>query len=321
MGILTRAITKDASAVVSVIDSTDIANKIREIHNTTPAMTAALGSFSTMTSIMGYLLKNQNDSVTVRIEGSGPAGAMIATAEYTGNVRCYAVNAEADVPLKEDKTQDIEKVIGNNVKMTVMKYLGPSNSNAQSTTEYPNGELSGLFEEYFTQSDQNPAKCHVDIVLNEDGSVKAAGAYLIQFLPFVEDQVKEKILNNSNIIKSVSEELINGRIPDEIALALLSGKAASPDTEKKKDKKIKLPAVKIEEAAEEDELDPNILDSSNVIYECTCSQERVKNALRSIGKADLQQMADEDEVTKVQCHFCNHIYTFTPDEIRGLIEG
>lgn len=318
MGILTRAITKDASAVVSVIDSTDIANKIREIHNTTPAMTAALGSFSTMTSIMGYLLKNQNDSVTVRIEGSGPAGAMIATAEYTGNVRCYAVNAEADVPVKEDKTQDIEKTIGNNIKMTVMKYLGPSNSNAQSTTEFPTGDLSGLFEEYFTQSDQNPAKCHVDIILDEDGSVKAAGAYLIQFLPFVDDEVKDKILNNSTVIKSVAEELLNGKIPDEIALALLSGKTSAP--EKKKEKKIKLPAVKVEEENETDELDPNILDSGNVIYECTCSQERVKNALRSIGKAELQKMADEDEITKVQCHFCNHIYTFTPDDVRALMD-
>ncbi len=318
MGIITRAITKDASAVVSVIDSTDIANKIKEIHNTTPAMTAALGSFCTMTSIMGYLLKNQNDSVTVRIEGDGPAGAMIAAAEYTGNVRCYAVNAEADMPVKEDKTQDIEKTIGNNVKMTVMKYLGPSNSNAQSTTEFPNGELSGLFEEYFTQSDQNPAKCHVDIILDEDGTVKAAGAYLIQFLPFVEDEVKEKILNNSTVIKSVAEELLNGKIPDEIALSLLSGKT-SP-SEPKKEKKIKLPAVKIEEKTDEDELDPNILDSGNVIYECTCSQERVKNALRSIGKAELQKMADEDEITKVQCHFCNHIYTFTPDEVRALMD-
>ncbi len=318
MGILTRAITKDASAVVSVIDSTDIANKIKEIHNTTPAMTAALGSFSTMTSIMGYLLKNQNDSVTVRIEGDGPAGAMIATAEYTGNVRCYAVNAEADMPVKEDKTQDIEKTIGNNIKMTVMKYLGPSNSNAQSTTEFPTGDLSGLFEEYFTQSDQNPAKCHVDIILDEDGTVKAAGAYLIQFLPFVEDEVKEKILNNSTVIKSVAEELLNGKIPDEIALALLSGKTTV--SEKKKEKKRKLPTVKIEEENDEDELDPNVLDSGNVIYECTCSQERVKNALRSIGKAELQKMADEDEITKVQCHFCNHIYTFTPDEVRALMD-
>jgi len=287
MGILKRAITADASAVAIAIDTTDIVTEIEKIHQTSAVTTAALGRLSTAASLIGYFLKNKGDSVTVRLDGKGPAGVLIAVADYKGNVKSYLSNPVVEIPLNKHGKLDVAGAVGKNGTLSIIKDLGLKEPYS-GTIPIVSGEIAEDIAAYFATSEQIPTVCGLGVLVNPDLSVNVAGGYLVQLLPFAPESVIEQIEKNVNALPSVTQMMSSGVTPEELVMKLLDG------------------------------LDPNILDESEVKYECDCSRERVSRALISLGAAELDEMIAEQKDTKVQCHFCNKEYSFTPSDLSKL---
>lgn len=289
MGILKRAISKDASVVSTVLDATDIVNRIEQIHKTSAVVSAGLGRLTIATSLIGYGLKNDTDSVTVRMDGNGLTGPLIAVADSHGNVKSYVSNPIVEIPLNQYGKLDVKGAIGTDGTLSVIKDLGLKEPFC-GTVPIVSGEVAEDIANYFATSEQTPTVCALGVLVNPDLTIKQAGGFLIQLLPFASEEVISTIEDNIKDIKPMTTMLDEGMSVEDIALTLLKG------------------------------LEPNILDSANPEYRCDCSKERVETALTSLGKEELSKMAQEQEVTEVCCHFCDKKYTFTSKEILDLIK-
>jgi molecular chaperone Hsp33 len=289
MGILKRAISEDASVVSCVLDATDIVSRIEEIHKTSAVVTAALGRLSIAASLMGYGLKSENDSITLRFDGKGPTGALVAVADSRGNVKSYVCNPVVEIPLNQFGKLDVKGAVGTDGTLSVIKDLGLKEPYV-GQIPIVSGEIAEDIASYFATSEQTPTVCGLGVLVNPDLTVKSAGGYLIQLLPFASDECIEKIEKNIKNIPPVSQMFSDGLTAEEIALKLLEG------------------------------LNPNVLDEATVAYKCDCSKERTEKVLISIGKEELQSMADDNETIEVCCHFCEKRYYFTPSEILSLIQ-
>ncbi|MDD6827151.1 MAG: Hsp33 family molecular chaperone HslO [Oscillospiraceae bacterium] len=287
MGILKRAISADASVVAMAVDTTDIVSKIEQIHETSAVATAALGRLTTAASMIGYSLKNKNDSVTIRMDGKGPAGVLIAVSDYMGNVKSYITQPVVEIPLNKHGKLDVAGAVGTDGTLSVIKDIGLREP-FTGTIPIVSGEIAEDIAYYFANSEQVPTVCGLGVLVNPDLSVNCAGGYLIQLLPFASEEVISTIEKNVNSLPSVTQMMSSGMDMGTLALKLLEG------------------------------LEPNLLDESVVEYRCDCSEERVSRALISLGEEELEAMAAEGIDTEVACHFCNKKYSFTPDEIRKL---
>ncbi|MBE6853920.1 MAG: Hsp33 family molecular chaperone HslO [Ruminococcus sp.] len=287
MGILKRAISADASVVAMAVDTTDIVAKIEEIHKTSAVTTAALGRLTTAASMMGYMLKNKSDSVTIRLDGKGPSGVLIAVSDYKGNVKSYISNPVVELPLNKYGKLDVAGAVGKEGTLSVIKDIGLKEP-CTGTVNLVTGEIAEDVTQYFAESEQVPTVCALGVLVNPDLTVNKAGGYLIQLLPFASDSVIETIEANVNKLPSVTQMMTSGITMEELVLKLLHG------------------------------LEPNLLDESTVEYRCDCSEERVSRALISLGHEELESMASEQKETEVQCHFCNKKYVFTPEDLLKL---
>ncbi|WP_028510274.1 Hsp33 family molecular chaperone HslO [Ruminococcus sp. NK3A76] len=288
MGRIVRVISKDASVVCSAIDGKDIVGEIERIHKTSAVVTAALGRLSLGASLMGFGLKGKDDTVTVRLNGDGPAGALIAVADSFGNVKSYVQNPVVELPLNSYGKLDVRGAVGRNGTLSVVKDLGLKEPYS-GQVPIVSGEIAEDITSYLAVSEQIPSVCALGVLVNPDLTVANAGGYLIQLLPFAPESAIDVIENNIKNLKSVTQLYSQGMTVDEIALKTLEG------------------------------LEPNILDDFEVNYKCDCSRDRVSRALQSIGEADLREMAN-DEITEVQCHFCDKVYRFTSAEVEALIK-
>lgn len=288
MGRIVRVISKDASVVCSAIDGKDIVGEIERIHKTSAVVTAALGRLSLGASLMGFGLKGKNDTVTVRMNGDGPAGALIAVADSFGNVKSYVQNPVVELPLNSFGKLDVRGAVGRNGTLSVVKDLGLKEPYS-GQVPIVSGEIAEDITSYLAVSEQIPSVCALGVLVNPDLTVANAGGYLIQLLPFAPESAIDVIENNIKNMQSVTQLYSQGMTVDEIAMKTLEG------------------------------LEPNILDDFEVSYKCDCSRDRVERALQSIGEADLKEMA-KDETTEVKCHFCDKVYRFTSAEIEGLIK-
>lgn len=289
MGKIVRALTGDASAVACVIDSTDIVAEIARIHKSTPTVTAALGRLASAGSMMGYGLKSEQDELTLRINGGGEAGNLIVVSNYEGDVKAYVANPEADAPLRPDGKLDVRGVVGTEGSLVVIKDLGLKEPYV-GQVPIVSGEIAEDITYYYAISEQTSNVCGLGVLVNPDGSVKQAGGYLIQLLPFAEDEVIDQIEKNYQNCGSVTSMMEKGMKPDEIALALLEG------------------------------LEPNLLDEGNPMYACDCSRERICRALISMGEKELTALRDEQEETEVCCHFCDKKYKFSRADLTRLLK-
>ncbi len=291
MGILKRAISADASVVAMAVDTTDIVSEIEKIHKTSAVTTAALGRLTTAASMIGYSLKNKDDSVTLRLDGKGPSGALIAVSDYMGNVKSYIQNPVVEIPLNKHGKLDVAGAVGTDGTLSVIKDIGLKEPYS-GMIPLVSGEIAEDVAAYFATSEQVPTVCGLGVLVNPDLSVNCAGGYLIQLLPFAGDAVIDQIEKNVNTLKPVTQMMSDGITMEELVLKLLDG------------------------------LDPNILDEASVEYRCDCSSERVSRALISLGKEELTSMieenAEKNKCTEVQCHFCNKIYSFTAEELKAL---
>ncbi|MGN0528541.1 MAG: Hsp33 family molecular chaperone HslO [Eubacterium sp.] len=289
MSKIVRYITQDGSAYVIACDSTDMVAEMEQIHKPSATVTAALGRLMTACSMMGNMLKGKEDSITVRINGGGPAGDLIAVSDSDGNARAYIQNPIVEIPLNKAGKLDVKGAVGTDGQLYVIKDIGMKEPYI-GQTPIISGEIAEDITNYFAVSEQTPSVCALGVLVNPDLTVSKAGGFIIQLLPFSPDEVIDKIEANINSIDSVTSMLTSGMTADDIAKKALEGF----------------------------ELDK--LDESIASYKCNCSKERVESALISTGLASLEEMADSNEDTQVECHFCNKKYIFTPQDIKNLIE-
>lgn len=287
MGRIVRAISKDASVVCSAIDGKDIVSEIERIHKTSAVCTAALGRLALGASLLGFGLKGKDDSITLRINGGGPAGSLIAVSDSFGNVKAYIQNPIVEIPLNEMGKLDVRGAVGTDGTLSVIKDLGLKEPYS-GQVPIVSGEIAEDITSYLAGSEQVPSVCALGVLVNPDLSVAQAGGFLIQLLPFAPDEAIDVIEKNINSMQSVTKLLSSGMTAEEISMKALEG------------------------------LEPNVLDDFEVNYKCDCSRERVKRALVSLGKDQLEDIA-KDEKTEVKCHFCDKSYNFSSDEIKELI--
>lgn len=288
MGRIIRTISADASVVASAIEGKDIVSEIERIHKTSAVVTAGLGRLALATSLMGFGLKGDKDTITVRMNGDGPTGMLMAVSDSKGNVKAYVDNPIVELPLNKYGKLDVGSAVGRNGTLSVVKDLGLKEPYV-GQVPIVSGEIAEDITSYMATSEQVPTVCALGVLVNPDLTVNQAGGYLIEVLPFAEDRVIDIIEKNVKSLSSVTNMLSKGMTAQDIAMKVLDG------------------------------LEPNVLDDFEVNYKCNCSRQRVERALISVGKPELAEMA-KDESTNVECHFCDKEYSFTSKEILELLE-
>ena len=289
MGKLIHAISGDGSVSCLAVDSTDMVAQAEQIHVTSATVTAALGRLLTAASLMGVRLKGEKDSVTLRLSGDGPAGAVIAVSDSLGNVRGYVENPVVEIPLNRYGKLDVAGAVGRQGSLYVMRDFGAGEPYI-GQTPIVSGEIAEDITHYFAASEQIPTVCALGVLVNTDLTVISAGGFLLQLLPGADEDVIARVEQTVARIPHVTKLLSAGRSARDIALMALEGFA------------------------------PRIIGESQPEYRCDCSRERVERALISIGRGELRQMAEEQPVTEVDCHFCSKKYRFTPQELLQLAE-
>lgn len=287
MGKLYRAISADGSAFAEVLDAKDIVSEIERIHKTSAVVTAGLGRLTIGASLMGYMLKGKDDSITLRVDADGPTGQLVAVSDSMGNVKSCVNNPVVEIPLNAQGKLDVGSAVGHNGTLSVVKDLGLKEPYV-GVVPLVSGEIAEDIASYYATSEQIPTVCSLGVLVNPDLSVKSAGGFLVQLLPFADEKCIDIIEKNIAKIRPVSAMLADGITPEEIAVMLLDG------------------------------LDPDPLDESRPVYKCDCSRERTERVLVSLGKQELSSIADEGKDTSVSCHFCGKEYIFTPEEIKKL---
>ena len=287
-----RGMTRDGSARILVINSRPIVNEAIRIHKTSPTATAALGRLLTATSLMGCMMGEKEDRLSVSVAGEGPLGKLIAASDYMGNVRGYVQHPEAEVPLKKNGKLDVGTAIGKGT-LTVLKDMGgqePTNG----TIPLVSGEIAEDIASYFATSEQIPTLCALGVLVDTDCTCRAAGGVMIQLLPFADPAVVDQLEKNANSLTNISKQFEKGLSNGEIAAIALDG------------------------------IEYDLFDEIDVEYRCTCSRERMAAALHSVGKKELRRMLDEQlaegkpEELTISCQFCNSFYRFTAENLEKL---
>ena len=286
---LVRGMTMDGFVKVVAIRSTELVSRGAQIHKTTPNATAAFGRALTAASMMGNMQKVENGSMTLQIKGGGPIGTIVCVSDSTGNVRGYVT--QPDVPLveKHPGKLDVGATVGTNGTLTVIRDLQMKEPYVGSV-ELISGEIGDDVTAYFAQSEQTPTACALGVLVDTDLSVKVAGGYLIQLLPGAPDEVIDKLEAGIRRAGAVTAMLEAGMTPEDI-LGQVCG-----------------------------ELGVVFKETTQVVYKCYCTRERVEAALISLGKEELTEIQSEDKPFPVECQFCDEIYKFTPEDIRQLVE-
>ncbi len=287
MAFSVRCITTDGTVSATAIDATDIVNRAAEIHKTSAVASAALGRLLSAASLMGSALKGKDDSLTLRINGGGPAGTVLAVSDAQGNVRGYVQQPVVELPLNAKGKLDVAGAVGTDGFVTVIKDLGLKEPYV-GRTPIVSGEIAEDITAYFAASEQTPTVCGLGVLVNPDLTIKAAGGFLVQLLPAAGEDTITKVEQSMEGLESVTAMLSRGMTPEAVCRRVL-----------------KL-------------FDLEVLDAAAPTYRCTCTRERVEAALLSTGKDALREMA-QDKQTEVRCQFCDKVYRFTPREVLALI--
>lgn len=264
-----------------------LVEEAKERHNMSPIATVALGRLLTGGAMMGTMMKNDADILTVQIKGNGPIGSMTVTANPKGEVKGFVGNPQVMLPLKDGKL-DIADAVGIGV-LSVIKDIGLKEPYVGDTILITS-EIADDLTYYFATSEQVPSSVGLGVLMNKDNTVREAGGFIIQLMPNASDEFIDQLENRIKEIKSVTEMLEHGMTPEEILEHIFEG------------------------------MDLQILDTIPTEFYCNCSKERVSAAVISVGKQELQKMIDDGEPIEVNCHFCNSHYKFSIDELKDMLE-
>ena len=259
----------------------------RKDHNTSPIATVALGRLLTGAAMMGIMMKNDSDILTVQIKGNGPIGAMTVTAEPNGHVKGFVANPEVMLPLKNGH-MDIAGAVGIGV-LSVIKDIGLREPYVGDTILITS-EIADDLTYYFATSEQVPSSVGLGVLMNKDNTVREAGGFIIQLMPNATDEFIDKLEKRIKEIKSVTNMLDEGMTPEDIIRYLMDG------------------------------MDIDFLDTIPTQYHCNCSRERVSRAIASIGRKDLQEMIDAGEPVEVNCDFCGSHYLFDTEDLKQMLK-
>ena len=286
-----RGMTRDGSARLLVINSRAIVNGMRVAHRTSPTATAALGRTITAASMIGTMLPEDGDTVTVTFAGDGEAGKIIAVADYFGNVKGYIQNPLANPPKKPNGKLDVSAAVGHGT-LSFVKAVGEGEPQT-GMIEIPSGEIAEDIATYFALSEQVPTVLSLGVLVDKDYSCLASGGVLIQLMPFPDDETVDKIENNAAALSNISALFARGLSNKEIADIAMEG------------------------------IEYDIFDTLEVEYKCDCARERMLSKIKSLGSSEISNMLAEQEaegkpreLTAV-CRFCNSEYTFTEKELIG----
>lgn len=272
-----RGISENGGIVFYGVDSTEIVREMERLHRTSAVTTAALGRLLTAASMMGIMLKSTQDSITLQIRGGGPAGRLLAISDGTGNVKGYVENPVVELPTRADGHLDVGAAVGRDGTLDVIRDLGLREPYI-GQVPLASGEIAEDVTAYFAISEQVPTVCALGVLVNPDLSVRCAGGFIVQLLPGATEAEITRLEKNIQAMPSVTAMLQAGRgIPDMLEMAL-------------------------------DGFGPDILDSYHVAYRCDCSEERVRRTLRSLGRAEVARLRDEDPIAEVDCQFCGRKY-------------
>ena len=284
-----RAIAADAAIQITVVQTTGMIERARNIHKTLPLATAALGRTLTITSIMGSQLKVDDGSVTVQVRGDGPLGTIVCVADSQGYARGYLQNPAVDLPLRPDGKLNVGAGVGRG-QLVVVKDIGLKEP-VSGMVGLVNGEIAEDVTRYFAESEQIPSACALGVLVDTDQSVKQAGGYLVQLMPGARDSDIDRLEQNIQKAGAMTAMLDRGMTLEQIAEAILDGFTV------------------------------HFLDEAEIGYRCNCSEAKVTRALISLGEGELLQMADEGKPAEITCQFCDRVYTFTPESLRALAQS
>ncbi|MBE6570154.1 MAG: Hsp33 family molecular chaperone HslO [Ruminococcaceae bacterium] len=281
--IIKRAITDDGSARIFFIDSTAIVRRACEIHHTSKTMTAVLGRALSAASLMGSLLKDRDNTLTLQFKGNGPAGLIVCVSDYMGNVRGYAENPDAELPPNDIGKLDVGGAVGRGT-MYVIKDLG-LNEPYIGVCPLVSGEIAEDVTEYYASSEQTPTVCALGVRVDQDNMCFAAGGYLLQLMPGAEESIIDKLETNIGMMNSVSQLIAEGKTGDDIIAAVFAG------------------------------IEYTMFDEFDAEYRCTCEREKYKRALVGLREEDMNELVEAGEDIETNCRFCGTKYVFPLDEI------
>ena len=284
-----RGMTRDGSARFLVINSREIVNEMIRKHRPMPTAACALGRTLTAASMIGTLLPESKDTLTVSFSGDGEAGKIIVVADYFGNVKGYIQNPLANPPKKENGKLDVGKAVGRGI-LSIIKDVGGKEPQVGSI-QIVSGEIAEDIATYFATSEQIPTLLSLGVRIDRDYTCLSAGGVLIQVMPFPDEDTVSKLENNASNVTNISKLFELGKTNEDIAALALSG------------------------------IEYDIFDEIEVEYKCDCSRERMKKKIKSLGEKEIMSMLDEQEkegkkreLTAI-CHFCNSEYTFDEKEL------
>ena len=267
--------------------TTEMVETAREHHNTSPVATAALGRLLTAGAMMGSMMKGEKDVLTLQIKAGGPLQGIMVTADSQGNVKGYVGNPDVCIPANSKGKLDVAGAVGPGF-LTVIKDMGlkePYSGQVMLQT----CEIAEDLTYYFATSEQVPSAVGLGVLMNKNNTVRQAGGFIVQLMPFAEEDVISKLEQNVQKINSVTNLLEEGHTPESLLEKVLEG------------------------------FDVQINEKMDTRFHCNCSKERVEKALISIGRKELNEMIQEGKPIEMNCHFCNTNYNFTVEELKEIL--
>ena len=285
---IVRATAANHQVRIFAATTRELVETARQAHNTSPVATAALGRLLTAGAMMGSMQKGENDKLTLQIQCNGPIGGLTVTADAKANVKGYVVHPEVMLPPNKYGKLDVGGALDLGV-LSVIKDMGLKEPYV-GQTQLVSGEIAEDLTYYFATSEQVNSSVALGVLMNKDNTVKQAGGFIIQLLPFAEEGVIATLEQNLSGLPSVTQMLENGETPESMLQKLTAG------------------------------MDMEILDTLPTRFYCDCCKEKVEKVIISIGKKEIQAMIDDCEPIEVNCHFCNKHYNFTVDELKEILK-
>lgn len=285
---IVRATAADSQIRAFAVTSKNIVETARQAHGTSPVATAALGRLLTAGAMMGAMMKGEKDILTLQIKCSGPIGGLTVTADAHADVKGFVENPEVMLPPNAKGKLDVGGALGLGI-LNVMKDMGMKEPYV-GQTELKTGEIADDLTYYFANSEQVPSSVGLGVLMEKDNTVKQAGGFIIQLMPFADDEVIDKLEKKLTAMDSVTAYLDRGFTPEQLLEELLG------------------------------EFGLELLDQTDTKFSCNCSKERVEKAIVSIGRKDINEMIQEGKPIEVKCHFCNTAYAFTVEDLKRIIK-